>query len=365
VGTDPHLATRLAERTLELVNIASVSRQEAAVMRAVRGLIPDRFEIRFDDGDALVAATPRQPDRPLVILAGHVDTVPAQGNFPGAVTDTEVIGLGASDMKGGIAVMLELAHWIADEDPDRAVDVALVVFTREELPVAESPVPAAFAACPWLAGAALAIVLEPTDNTVQAGCVGNLNGTLRFRGRAAHSARPWTGDNAINRAVAGLANIVATAPRTVEIEGLPYTEVVSVTRISGGVADNVIPDLVECHVNYRFTPDRGPEEAAAYVRRLVGDAGELEITSIAPSGAVAPPSALLDRLIAAGGFDVLPKQAWTPVAQFTQEGIDAVNLGPGATALAHTREERIGIDALLRTYTALQRFIAADAGGGA
>ena len=359
--TDPQIATRLAERTLELVNIASVSREEAAIMRAVRGLIPSGFEIWFDDGEALVAATPRRPDVPLVVLAGHVDTVPAQDNFPGRVTDTEVIGLGASDMKGGIAVMLELAHWIDDARPARAVDVALVIFTREELPVAESPLPAAFAACPGLAEAALAIVLEPTDNTIQSGCVGNLNGTLRFRGRAAHSARPWTGDNAITRAVEGLAGLVGTPARTVEIDGLSFTEVVSVTRISGGIADNVIPDLVECHVNFRFTPDRTPDEAAAVIRGLVGGAGELEITSIAPSGKVAPQSPLLARLIAAGGFTVAPKQAWTPVAQFTQVGIDAVNLGPGAPAMAHTREERIGIPALVRTYLALAAFIAGDA----
>ncbi len=360
MSTDPVIATRLAERTLELVNIASVSRSEATIMRAVRSLIPDGFETWFNDGEALVAATPRRPGVPLVILAGHVDTVPPQDNFPGSVTDTEVVGLGASDMKGGIAVMLELARWIDDDRPERAYDVAVVIFTREELPVRESPLPAAFAACPKLADAALAIVLEPTDNTIQSGCVGNLNGTLRFRGRAAHSARPWSGDNAIDRAVAGLADLVATPPRVVEIQGLPFTEVVSVTRIHGGIADNVIPDLVECHVNYRFTPDRTPDEAVAVIRGLVGDSGEFEITSIAPSGRVAPATPVLERLVASGGFAIAPKQAWTPVAQFTEVGIDAVNLGPGATAMAHTRDERVSIAALVRTYTALVRFIAGD-----
>ncbi len=329
-------------------------------MHAVRALIPDGFELWFDDAETVIAATPRRPGVPLIVLAGHVDTVPPQDNFPGHMTDTEVVGLGASDMKGGVAVMLELARWIADERPERAVDVALVVFTREELPVRESPLPGAFAACPDLATAALAIVLEPTDNTIQSGCVGNLNGTLRFRGRAAHSARPWSGDNAINRAVAGLAGLVGAAPRVVEIDGLSFTEVVSVTRIQGGVADNVIPDLVECHVNFRFTPDRTPDQAIAAIRDLVGDAGEFEITSVAASGKVAPPTPLLARLVASGDFTVAPKQAWTPVAQFTEVGIDAVNLGPGATAMAHTREERVAIDELARTYRALVRFITAD-----
>jgi succinyl-diaminopimelate desuccinylase len=360
VSTKSPLARRLADRTLELVNIASVSREETAIMRHVRAAVPAGFEEWFADGEALVAGTPRRPGVPLVLLAGHVDTVPAQANFPGRISGSDVVGLGASDMKGGIAVMLEIAGWVAHERPLLAVDLALVIFTREELAVAESPLPAAFAACPRLAEAALAIVLEPTDNTIQAGCVGNLNATLRFRGRSAHSARPWTGDNAIDRAVAGLAGLVATPPRTATIEGLEFTEVVSVTQISGGIADNVIPDLVECHLNFRFTPDRSPAQAEAALRELVGDAGELEITSIAPSGRVAPQTTLLERLIACGGFAVRPKQAWTPVAQFTQIGIDAVNLGPGSTGMAHTREERIAIGELVRTYEALTAFIAAD-----
>ena len=332
-------------------------------MRHVRAAVPDGFDEWFADGEALVVGTTRRPHVPLVLLAGHLDTVPAQGNYPGRISGPEVIGLGASDMKGGVAVMLEIAAWIDRARPALAVDLALVIFTREELAVAESPLPAAFAACPQLAEAALAVVLEPTDNTIQAGCVGNLNATLRFRGRSAHSARPWTGDNAINRAVVGLARLVATEPRPVAIGGLEFREVLSVTRIRGGVADNVIPDLVECNVNFRFTPDRSPAEAEAAVRGLVGDAGELEITSIAPSGRVARRSPLLERLVASGDFTIGPKQAWTPVAQFTEIGIDAVNLGPGATGMAHTRDERIAIAELVRTFEALAAFVTADGAG--
>jgi succinyl-diaminopimelate desuccinylase len=360
VSADTPLARALAARTLELVNIASVSGQERAIMQRVRDAIPGGFEEWYADGQALVVATPRRPGVPLVVLAGHVDTVPAQENFPGHIADGQVIGLGASDMKGGLAVMLEIADWIAREHPERLVDLALVIFTREELPVSESPLPAAFAACPQLLDTALAVVMEPTDNTIQAGCLGNLNATLRFRGTSAHSARPWTGDNAINRAVAGLASLVNVAPRVVEIDDLTFTEVLSITRINGGIADNVIPDLVECHINFRFTPDRTPAQAREVVRDLVGGVGELEISSVSPSGSVAPRTALLERLIASGGFAVAPKQAWTPVAQFSEVGIDAVNLGPGATAMAHTRDERIAIDELVRAYAALETFVRAD-----
>jgi succinyl-diaminopimelate desuccinylase len=153
---------------------------------------------------------------------------------------------------------------------------------------------------------------------------------------------------------------VNVAPRVVEIDDLTFTEVLSITRINGGIADNVIPDLVECHINFRFTPDRTPAQAREVVRDLVGGVGELEISSVSPSGSVAPRTALLERLIASGGFAVAPKQAWTPVAQFSEVGIDAVNLGPGATAMAHTRDERIAIDELVRAYAALETFVRAD-----
>ena len=191
--TNVALARRLAERTLALVDIPSVSRDEALLAGLVASSVPrGAFEERFADGDGFFYATPRRAGTPLVVLAGHLDTVPAQGNLPGRVEAGEVVGLGATDMKGGLAVMLELAAWIEAERPGLAVDVGLLFFTREELAASESPLPHVFAACPELLEAGLAIVLEPTDNTIQAGCLGNLNATLTFRGESAHSARPWT-----------------------------------------------------------------------------------------------------------------------------------------------------------------------------
>lgn len=353
-------ADRLAQRTLALVDIPSVSRGEARIAAHVQGAMDalDALEPRFADGEGFYWCTPRSPDRPLVLLAGHLDTVPAQDNLPGRIQGDDVVGLGASDMKGGLGVMMEVAAWIDRDRPARDLDVGFLFFTREELPVAESPVPAIFAACPELRDADLGVVMEPTDNTVQAGCVGNIMATLTFRGRSAHSARPWTGDNAIARAVAGLGPLTAVEPRPVEIDGLTFTEVLSVTRIEGGIADNVIPDRVTCRVNFRFAPDRTTDEAREALAALVAGTGEVEITSVAPAGRVAARAPLVDRLRAAGGFDLLPKQAWTPVAQLTEEGMDAVNLGPGATRYAHTRDERVAVPELVRTYRALQRFIA-------
>jgi len=281
-----------------------------------------------------------------VVLAGHYDTVPAQGNFPGRVEDGWIVGLGATDMKGGLAVMIELARAQAP--------FGYLFFGREELPAGESSLPGFFEGHGL--DADLVVMLEPTDNTIQAGCLGNLNARLLFHGTSAHSARPWLGDNAILRAVEGLAPLARLEPLDVEIDGLVFREVLSVTQIDGGIATNVIPALATATLNFRYAPNRTPAEAEARLRELVDGAGELELLGNSPPGRVAASSPLVQALRAAGDFALEPKQAWTPVAEFSAQGLDAVNLGPGATRYAHTQDERIEIVALRQTYDALLRF---------
>ncbi len=343
-------ASSLAARALALVDIPSVSREEAAIAGYVASAMPD--EPAYGDGESSFYA--RRTGKPLVVLAGHLDTVPAQDNLPGRIEDGCVVGLGASDMKGGLAVMIELARWAAEARPDLEVDLGFLFFPREELPPEESPLPALFESIPALGEAALAILLEPTDNAIHAGCLGNLNARLTFHGESAHSARPWSGVNAIELAVDGLCPLVGLEPRPVEIEGLVFREVLSLTRIAGGIADNVIPDRVEATLNFRYAPDRTPAEAEARMRELAGT--EVEILSNSPPGRVVAGTPLVERLRRAGDLAVEPKQAWTNVADFTSRGVDAVNLGPGATRYAHRRDERVEIAALERTFEALQRF---------
>ena len=340
----------LAQRTLDLIDIPSVSREEAALARYVGDAVP--LERAFDDGDSVLFTTPRSSDRELVILAGHLDTVPAQNNIPGRREGDTVFGLGASDMKGGLAVMIELARW-ASETPHLGFDLGFLFFPREEIGPEESPLPACFEGCPQLFDAGLVLLLEPTDNTIQAGCLGNISARLVFRGESAHSARPWLGVNAVTLALDGLRGVLAVAPQPVEVNGLTFVEVLSVTRINGGIADNVIPDRVEATLNFRYAPNRTPEEAIA---RLAEIAPGAEIYAHAPPGRVVSSSPLVEQLRRAGAFTVEPKQAWTNVADFTSRGIDAVNLGPGATRFAHRRDEQVEAEELLRTYEALQRF---------
>jgi succinyl-diaminopimelate desuccinylase len=256
-------------------------------------------------------------------------------------------------MKGGVAVMVELARWVAEARPALAVDPLFLFFAREEVALEESPLPHVFAEAPIVRESELVIVLEPTDNALHLGCLGSINASLTFHGKSAHSARPWQGENAIAKAVAGLTPIVAVEPLAVETAGLTFTEVLSVTEIQGGVAFNVIPDLVSARLNFRYAPSRTPAEAEARLHELAPGA---EIHTNSPAAHVPEDSPLLDRLQAAGGFERLPKQAWTPVAQFAAEGLDAVNLGPGATRYAHQRDERVEIAELERTFEALRRF---------
>jgi succinyl-diaminopimelate desuccinylase len=342
----------LADRTLDLVNIPSESRREAEAYRYVNGVVP--LERAYEDGESVIFA--KRGGKPLVLLAGHLDTVPEQGNLPGRIEDGAVIGLGASDMKAGLAVMIELARWAATAE--LAYDVAFLFFPREELPAEESALPELFAAAPLIDEAALVVMMEPTDNTIQPGCLGNMNARVHFRGESAHSARPWQGVNAIELAVEGLGPLAAVEPLPVEIQGLTFTEVLSITMIEGGIASNVIPDHASALVNFRYAPNRTPADAEARLRELIAGSGELEILSNSPSARVAADAPLVQRLRAVGRFEVQPKQAWTPVAEFAQRGLDAINFGPGATRFAHRRDEQVPEENLVVSYQALQRFLA-------
>jgi succinyl-diaminopimelate desuccinylase len=333
-------ASDLAARTLELVDVPSESRREGAAMELVRRLLPG--DALYDDGEAIVWGAAAAP----VALAGHVDTVPAQENVPGRIEDGAVHGLGASDMKGGVAVMLELAR---AEAPAR-----YVFFTREEVPLEESPLPSVFASG-VLAGTELVVVLEPTDAILHAGCLGNLQARVDFHGESAHSARPWTGRNAIHALVDGLAPLARLEPVDVELDGLVYREVVSAVRVEGGIAQNVVPARASAELNFRYAPGRSRREAEARLRELVPD-GELLVLHNSPSAPPALGNPFLGRLRELVP-DVAPKQAWTPVAQFAEQGIDGINYGPGATAYAHRQDEQIPIANLHAVYETLVRFL--------
>jgi len=328
----------LAARTLQLVDVPSESRSEAALVELVRELVPG--PALYDDGEVLLyGAGP-------VVLVGHLDTIPAQENIPGRIDGGAVHGLGASDMKAGVAVMIELAR--------AGVPGRYLFFTREEIPGVDSPLPALFDSG-LIADSQLAVVLEPTDCILHAGCLGNIQARVTFRGKSAHSARPWTGVNAIHELVRGLQGLGELEPRDVELDGLTFREVVSAVRVEGGIASNVVPAQASVELNFRYAPGHTREAAEARLRELV-PAGELEVLSNSPAAPPAltnPLTVKLRELVP----EVAPKQAWTPVAQFAERGIDAINYGPGATSYAHKQDEQVPVESLERCFETLRRFL--------
>lgn len=352
------LSERLAARTEALVAIPSESGNEAAMLEAVRAQLPGLLTV-VDDEDAVLLALPaRRQGAPLILLAGHVDTVPLGESAPGRREGGTIHGRGAADMKGGIAVLLQIAEALAEGRVPSELDVGLLCFGREELPFAESALIPLFARRPEIRDTALAIVLEPTDNTLELGCLGNLNATVRFEGEAAHTARPWLGRNAIHAAVSSLGPVADLQVSDVEVGGLTYREVASVTSIEGGLATNVVPPRAAARVNLRYAPSRTPEDAERYLGELIAHpAATVTIDGNAPPGKVPVGNPLVDRLRAAGELAVGPKQAWTPVAEFGLIGVDAVNFGPGDPQYAHRDDERVEVDALVRSHDVLCAFL--------
>jgi succinyl-diaminopimelate desuccinylase len=355
------LGEALAARTEALCAVPSPIGAEKALCDALEAWARGRgFRVRRVENSLVVGVDPeaRASGRPLVALCGHLDTVPVHegDRGPPRREGGRIVAPGASDMKSGVAVALELAERMAREA--RFADLALVLYSREEGPYLENELGPVLAAAPELRAAALAVCLEPTDGRLALGCVGSLHATVTFTGRAAHSARPWQGENAVHRAGALLADLAGRTPREVLSGGLPFREVTSVTRIEGGRARNVVPDHCALSLNFRFAPDRSPDDAAREVEELARRFGATaEVTDRAPACPAFAENPLVARLRDRAALPVEPKQAWTDVARLAAAGIPAVNFGPGATAQAHQRGEWVEVAAIEAAYRALERFL--------
>ena len=344
--------------TEELCAIPSVSRHEAALADLVAARLRDRAPaLRIDRlGDNIVARTDTGKSQ-RIVLGGHLDTVPPNENQSPHRDGDVLHGLGSADMKGGLAVLLTLAEALQANPSGARFDVTLVFYAAEEISDEHNGLRQLFAERPaWVAGD-LAVLLEPTDGWVEAGCQGTLHLRATFVGERAHSARPWMGANAIHKAATVLERVAEHDAATVDVDGLPYRESLQVVRIDGGIANNVVPDRCSLVVNRRFAPAWTVEEAKAQVVELLDGADEIELVG----AAMAAPPNLFDPLIAEliGTFDlgVRPKLGWTDVARFAAHGISAVNFGPGDPAIAHTAGEHVTRASLDATYAVLGRFL--------
>ena len=339
--------------TAELVDIPSESHQERALtdhleseLRGLSHLAVERV------GENLVART--QLGRPTrVVLAGHTDTVPANGNERARVDGDVLWGLGAADMKGGLAVFLSLARAL----PDPAVDLTFVFYAGEEVSADHNGLGHLVRDRPDLVAGDVAILGEPTGGALEAGCQGTMRLEVRVRGERAHTARPWMGRNAIHRLGAVLRAVESFPERRPVIDGCEYREALQAVAVTGGVAGNVVPDLASVTLNRRFAPDCTGAEARAEIDALlaphldVGD--EVLLLDVAEGARPGLDHPVLDRLVHHHGLPVSAKLGWTDVARFSALGIPACNLGPGDATLAHQADERVERAALDRTYAVL------------
>ena len=350
----------LLRRTAELIDIASESHAEGPIvdhLQAILDAVPWLEVTRI--GDNLIARTSLgRPHR--VLLGGHTDTVPANGNADARIDGDTVWGLGAADMKGGLAVMVELATTV--EAP--AVDVTYLFYAREEVAFIHSGLHEIVAARPDLLEADLALLGEPTGATIEAGCQGTMRLQVICRGQRAHTARPWMGDNAIHRLGLVLARVAAHEPREPVIDGCQFREALQAVAVEGGVAGNVVPDRAMVTLNHRFAPDRSPEQAEAAVREIIGDLvdpADISVVDVAAGALPGLGEPLLATLIDEAQLSVSAKLGWTDVSFFAARGIPAANLGPGESALAHTADEHVDTAALVRTCTVLEGLLLRDA----
>ncbi|MGV0577133.1 succinyl-diaminopimelate desuccinylase [Mycolicibacterium elephantis] len=343
--------------TAALVDIPSESRNEQRIADEIETALREQttgFEI-IRSGNAVLARTHHGlPSR--VLLAGHTDTVPIAGNLPSRLDGPYLHGCGTSDMKSGDAVFLHLAATVAEPRHD----ITLVMYDCEEIEASANGLGRIERELPdWLT-ADVAILGEPSGGYIEAGCQGTLRVVVTASGTRAHSARSWLGDNAIHKLGDVLARLQDYRPRSVDIDGCVYREGLSAVGIDGGIAGNVIPDAASVTINFRFAPDRTPEQALRHVNEVLdGLDVRIELTDSAPGALPGLTKPAAAALVAAAGGQVRAKYGWTDVARFAALGIPAVNYGPGDPNLAHRADERVETAAITAATDTLRRYLTA------
>jgi len=346
------LTADIVSLTAALVDIPSESLDEQVIADAVEAALRELPHLEVvRDGHTIVARTSLgRPQR--VVIAGHLDTVPANGNLPSRLEDGILHGLGTCDMKGGVAIALQMAATV----PEPVRDVTYVFYDGEEIAAEFNGLGRLARERPELLAGDFAILMEPSNAGVEAGCQGTMRADIRTTGERAHTARAWMGSNAIHALAPVLDGLNAYVPRTVDIDGLTYREGLNAVAISGGVSGNVVPDEAVVTVNYRFAPDRSEEQAHQHLQETFEGFG-LTITDSAPGALPGLSHPAAAAFVEAVGGEVNPKFGWTDVAQFTLLGVPAVNYGPGDPTFAHKADEHVPVEHLHRVRDRLEKWL--------
>ena len=346
------LTTDVVSLTAALVDIASESLDEQVIADAVEAALRPLSHLEVvRDGHTIVART-HLGKAERVVIAGHVDTVPANGNLPSRLEGDILHGLGTCDMKGGVAIALMMAAMV----PEPIRDVTYVFYEGEEIAAEFNGLGRLARERPELLAGDFAILMEPSNAGVEAGCQGTMRADIRTAGERAHTARAWMGSNAIHALAPVLDGLNAYVPREVEIDGLTYREGLNAVAISGGVSGNVVPDEAVVTVNYRFAPDRSEEQAHQHLQETFEGFG-LTVTDSAPGALPGLSHPAAAAFVEAVGGEVHPKFGWTDVAQFTLLGIPAVNYGPGDPLFAHKADEHVPVEHLHRVRDRLEKWL--------
>ena len=343
------LSADVVDVAARLIDIPSESHHERALADALHDALRSCAHLnvrRF--GNSLVA----EVGDPRVVIAGHLDTVPAAGNLPHRIEEDRLFGLGAVDMKSGLAVAAKLAHDLIDP----RTGVRYVFYDCEEVAAVHNGLARIANDDPRVLVADLAIVMEPSNAQVEGGCQGTLRVEVASRGSRAHSARSWQGSNAVHSAADILVRLGDYRAREPMVDGLRYREGLNAVGIRGGVAGNVIPDECIVTVNYRFAPDRSVTEAIDHVR-AVFEGFDVTVIDEAPGARPGLDQPFVAEFIDAIGVAVEPKFGWTDVARFSQAGTPALNFGPGDPTLAHTPDENVPVAQIREVFESLRRWL--------
>jgi succinyl-diaminopimelate desuccinylase len=343
------MESRVVEYLTDLVKIPSIIGQEKEIAdyteKFLKNYYSDKNIIRYNN--SLIAYDKINPDKKTVALIGHLDTVPGTNEFTGQIIDNRIYGLGASDMKSGLAVMMGLIDYFSDKE--KKYNLIYVFYEKEEGPYVDNGLQPLLDNFDIIQKADLAFALEPTDNKIQVGCLGTMHASIIFEGKRAHSARPWQGENAIHKAA-------DFGYREYEFHGMKFIEVMNATMVEFSGGRNIIPDKFVINVNYRFAPGKSIEEAKEEVLKLVNNEAKVEFTDVCPSGAVCLGNPILSEMINRFNLEVEAKQAWTDVARLSLYEIDAVNFGPGHPEQAHKKNEYVEIDNVIKSFNIFKEF---------
>ena len=363
-----NLEADILELTQSLIAIPSESHDEVAIADAIESALGRYGHLTLERfGNSIVARTEfNRSER--ILLSGHIDTVPSSGNddpllvrkgetppasdIAGIASEDRLYGLGSCDMKGGLAVGLKLAASLQTSNRD----LTFMFYESEEVESIHNGLYKISQQKPELFKANFAVLLEPSNAQIEAGCQGTLRFKIVLKGRRAHSARAWMGENAVHKAADVLNILNSYTPNVVDVDGLQYREGLQCIGIKGGVAGNVVPDECIVSINYRYAPSKSPAVAIETMKSLFSGY-TLEIVDNA--GGALPglthPAAI--AFIEASGKGVQPKFGWTDVARMAEFSIPAVNFGPGDPSLAHAPKEYVPVEHLYECERVLSKWL--------